>query len=50
MNWDNIYIFVQVAAGKRKAAVRMEKMNVGRSTNVGFVHSNSASLKLLVDT
>lgn len=28
----------------------MEKMNVGRSTNVGFVHSNSASLKLLVDT
>ena len=42
--------FLQQAIGERKAALRMEKMTVGRSTNVGFAPSSSASLKLLGDT
>lgn len=41
---------VAQATGKRKAALRMGKMSVGRSMSVGFVPSSSANLKLSGDT
>jgi len=43
------WLWLQVA-GKRKAAGRMEKTSVGRSTSVDFVPLSSASLRLLGDT
>ena len=45
LNW--LFFVTMQGAGKRKAASRMEKTSVGRSTSVDFVHWSSASLRLL---
>ncbi|EEF30748.1 conserved hypothetical protein [Ricinus communis] len=43
-------IALPLATGKRKAALRMGKMSVVKSMNVGFVPLSSANLKLLEAT